>query len=235
MTFGLESKNDYIARSLNPTENHHISFSLSMSKATDYIASGILELYVLGMTNGEESKEVERMAKLHPTINAEIEAISESLVAGASQQAHTGGPNPTTKAFIMAMIDYSERMKAGEVPAFPPVLTEASTAADYAAWLNRPDMTLPDGFKDYHARVIGYTPQCITAIVWIKDTAPPEIHDQAYEKFLVLEGSCDIEIEGDRIHSLVPGNYLSIPLHKWHEVRITSTQPCKVILQRLAA
>lgn len=205
-----------------------------MSKATDYIGSGILELYVLGMTNEAESKEVEQMAKLHPAINAEIEAISETLAVTASQQASSGGPNPTTKAFIMAMIDYSERMKAGEAPAFPLVLSETSTASDYAAWLNRPDMALPDDFKDYHARVIGYTPQCITAIVWIKDTAPPEIHDKEYEKFLVLEGSCDIEIEG-QIHPLVPGNYLSIPLHKWHEVRITSVQPCKVILQRLAA
>ena len=73
-----------------------------------------------------------------------------------------------------------------------------------------------------------------TAIVWIKEYAPQEVHDHEFEKFLVVEGSCNIIVE-DKIHTLIPGDYFAIPLHKKHLVEVTSIIPCKVILQRIAA
>jgi mannose-6-phosphate isomerase-like protein (cupin superfamily) len=54
------------------------------------------------------------------------------------------------------------------------------------------------------------------------------------EHFLIVEGTCDITI-GDKVHHLVPGDYLSIPLYIDHDVKVTSITPCKVILQRVAA
>jgi mannose-6-phosphate isomerase-like protein (cupin superfamily) len=60
------------------------------------------------------------------------------------------------------------------------------------------------------------------------------VHDNEFEKFLILEGSCTITIE-EEAHHLVPGDYLAIPLHKSHQVTITSEIPCKIILQRVAA
>jgi mannose-6-phosphate isomerase-like protein (cupin superfamily) len=64
--------------------------------------------------------------------------------------------------------------------------------------------------------------------------APDEIHDNEYEKFLIVEGECDITV-GTNVHHLTPGNYFSIPLHATHSVKVTSKTPCKVILQRVAA
>jgi anti-sigma-K factor RskA len=46
-----------------------------------YIASGILESYVLGITSPEETAEIERLSKQYPQIKAEIEAIRASLEA----------------------------------------------------------------------------------------------------------------------------------------------------------
>ncbi|MEO5942329.1 MAG: cupin domain-containing protein, partial [Ferruginibacter sp.] len=103
----------------------------------------------------------------------------------------------------------------------------------YAPWLNRSDMTAPDN-EAIFAKIIGYTPEATTAIVWIKEYAPHEVHDHEYEKFLVVEGTCDIIVEG-KVHSLIPGDYFAIPLHKKHVVKVTSIIPCKVILQRIAA
>lgn len=60
------------------------------------------------------------------------------------------------------------------------------------------------------------------------------MHINELEKFLILEGTCDITIE-DEVYSLKAGDFLSIPLYKKHDVRITSLNPCKAILQRLAA
>ncbi|MBK7388512.1 MAG: anti-sigma factor [Bacteroidia bacterium] len=45
----------------------------------EYISSGILESYVLGLTSAEETLEIENNAALYPEIKAEIEAIQSSL------------------------------------------------------------------------------------------------------------------------------------------------------------
>jgi anti-sigma-K factor RskA len=50
-----------------------------------YIASGILEQYVLGMAAPAETEEVERLARLHPEVQREIDEIRSSLETYAQQ------------------------------------------------------------------------------------------------------------------------------------------------------
>ncbi len=197
----------------------------------EYIASGILELYVLGVTDAAENEGVQQMAALHPVIQEEIEQIEKALEGYAAKQAPA--PDPTIKPFVMAMIDYIERLNNGEPVSVPPILNEQSSAADYQQWIDRKDICLPQNFKDFHASIIGYSPEATTAIVWLQHGAPGETHHDELEKFLILEGTCDITI-GDTVHQLTPGSYLSIPLYQNHHVRVTSSIPCKIILQRIA-
>ena len=135
---------------------------------------------------------------------------------------------------ILAVIDYTERLKNGENPGVPPVINEHSVISDYSLWLNRQDMVLPDDAGEIEVKLINYQPKIMTAIVWIKHEAPHEIHDDVYEKFLVVEGSCDI-VTDKGVHSLVVGQCLTLPLNLGHTVKVTSAVPCKVILQRVAA
>jgi Mannose-6-phosphate isomerase len=203
-----------------------------MKNVNEYINSGILEQYVLGLAGIEEAKEIEGLLITNDEIREEVNKIENALADYAQLQAKT--PDPTIKPFLLATIDYTERIKNGEEPSFPTVLTESSNIKDYDQWISRPDMVLPDNWKDFYAKIIGYTPEVITAIVWIKDMAPHEVHNNEFEKFLILEGTCDITIEDD-VHHLVAGDFLSIPLYKDHFVKVTSRTPCKVILQRIAA
>lgn len=196
-----------------------------------YIDTGILELYALGIASTEECIEVERMALEYAEIRNEIEKIKASLELYANT--YRLQPTQVLKPFLMATIDYTERLKNGEPASVPPILSDNSTVTDFAQWLQRPDMVSP-GSADVFAKIIGYTPEAITAIVWLKDYAPHEVHDNEYERFLVVEGTCDIIVE-DQVNHLVPGSYFAIPLHKKHMVKVTSTTPCKVILQRIAA
>jgi mannose-6-phosphate isomerase-like protein (cupin superfamily) len=202
-----------------------------MKRGMEYMGSGLLELYVLGATSPAESTEVELMAATDPAIRLEIEAIEEALEAYAME--HAAAPNPVIKPFLLATIDYTERLKGGEPVTMPPVLNKNSIIEDYSPWLNRSDLLVP-GDDAIFAKIIGYTPEAVTAIVWIKEYAPQEIHDHEFEKFLIVEGTCDIVV-GDEVYALVPGDYFAIPLHKNHQVKVTSTIPCKVILQRIAA
>jgi mannose-6-phosphate isomerase-like protein (cupin superfamily) len=202
-----------------------------MNNIDDYINSGILEMYVLGDTDTAETIKIEQLAVEHPEIRNEINSIIDSIEGYAI--AHAAEPDPIIKPFLLATIDFMDRLKAGEQPAAPPILYPGSTVADYAEWLDRADMVLPHYFNEVHAKIIGYTPEAKTAIVWIKTMSPQEVHDNEYEKFLIVEGTCTITIE-DEVHQLVPGNVLSIPLYKNHTVVVTSKIPCKVVLQRIA-
>lgn len=202
-----------------------------MTNGNEYINSGILELYVLGCTTAEQTREVELMAAANPEIKKELSAIEEAMEAIAMSQAVT--PDPVIKPFLLATIDYIERLKKGEPVTEPPLLHETSAIDDYHVWLERSDM-IYRGEENIYAKIIGNTAKAITAIVWIKDQTPAETHHNEYEKFLIVEGSCNIIVE-DTVHQLNPGDYFRIPLHKNHVVKITSNIPCKIILQREAA
>lgn len=202
-----------------------------MFNAKEYIESGILEQYILGIANDDECKQVELLAATDMAIRHEIQTISLAMEAYA--MAHAVEPNPVIKPFLLATIDYTERLKNGEPSIEPPLLHQNSNVTDYAGWLKRSDMTAPDTAEVF-AKIIGYTPQAITAIVWLKSYAPHEVHDDEFERFLIVEGTCDIIVENE-VNKLGPGDYFAIPLHKKHMVKVTSDIPCKVILQRVAA
>jgi mannose-6-phosphate isomerase-like protein (cupin superfamily) len=203
-----------------------------MQKISDYIESGILELYVMGMLSSIEAVEVEKMMALHPEVMQEVRTIEASLERYA--QANAVQPHATVKPLLLATIDFMQRLEGGEAPADPPILNENSSAADYAEWIQREDFRNPAAIDDIHVKLIAHTPKATTAIVWIRYLAHDEVHNNEFEKFLILEGTCNI-IVGNTTHPLKAGDYFQIPLHEDHRVEVTSSVPCKVVLQRVAA
>ncbi len=199
----------------------------------DYINSGILEAFVAGTLDDKATKDVQKNAANNVAVKEAIDEISISIENYFLSQDFVQ-PSPAVKPFLMAVIDYTERMNNGEISAEPPELHQHSTPADYAEWLTRADMHLPLTFEHFYAKIIGYTPKATTAIAWIKTMAPAEVHEDEHEKFLILEGTCDFTI-GDKTIQLGPGDVFFIPLHVNHHLKVTSPVPCKVILQRVAA
>lgn len=203
-----------------------------MSELQLYIESGILEAYVLGSLSDDEIQVVESKIAEYKVLQDEVQKISECLESFALKNSIE--PNPTIKPFLWAKIDYTDRLENGESMSFPPSLNENSKISDFEEWLSREDMVLNGELESVYAKIIGFTPEQVTAIVWIKEMAPEEIHTDEFERFLIVEGSCDIQI-GEKVHQLNPGDFLSIPLFENHFVKVTSSIPCKVILQRVAA
>lgn len=202
-----------------------------MSLVSKYIESGVLELYVMGAASPEEAAEVERMAAAYPEVRQELEQISLAMERYARAQAVQ--PRATVKALLLATIDYLERMKRGELPSSPPVLTPNTRISDFNGWLSKPGAARPDDADGIFARIIGYTPSATTAIVWVQDSTEQEVHHDEHERFLILEGACQIRL-GEEIHALASGDYFEIPLHVPHQLKVTSQGPCKAILQRLS-
>ena len=85
-------------------------------KIEDYIASGILEQYCLGLTSEEESREVERMAAKHPQVRELLHELCDGIEAYA--MAHSIPPPQRLKEKVMKDID-DITVPAGE--AGPPV------------------------------------------------------------------------------------------------------------------
>ena len=194
--------------------------------------SGLLELYVLQDLDEHENKIVESALLSYPALKQDLHDIELALQLYA--YAHATPPPPTVKPMMLATIDYTERMENGEKPTNPPALHALSKISDFEPWLNRDDMQEPDEYDAMHGKIIGASEEKTTLIVWLRYGAPDETHTEEYEKFLIVEGSCDITI-GEKVHHLKAGDFLSIPLHINHRVEVTSDKPCKIILERAAA
>jgi mannose-6-phosphate isomerase-like protein (cupin superfamily) len=198
----------------------------------EFIASGVLEMYVLGQATEMECAEVEKMVNQFPEVKAELTAIEMALEQYDLQHAIT--PHATVKPSIHSILDYTERLESGEPMTFPPMLNEHSKIEDFHDWLVRPDMQPPAEFENIFGKIIGATAEVSTLIVWIKQLAPEEVHNDEHEKFLIVEGTCTIRV-GNNNNYFKAGDYFQIPLYMDHEVIVTSDIPCKVILQRVAA
>ena len=206
--------------------------NLKMSTIKNYIDSGILEYYVLGLTDKQETEEVENKAQLHHEVQLEIDQIAGALVQFSQTIAPV--PSATVRTSIFGTIDFMERKKLGEDDFFPPILNNKSKISDYNFWILKPEMQLAADYIDSYAKIIASNKTATTMIVWLTTVAPPEVHHNQFERFLVIEGSCEISI-GTAINYLKKGDYIEIPLHSTHHLKVTSTIPCKVILQRVAA
>lgn len=202
-----------------------------MRDPAEFIATGILELYVLGKTSEEESREVEEMALHHPEVEQEIENISRALAVFSGAVAEE--PDPTLRPLILAIANFQKRLEGGEPPLPVPLLNEHSRKEDFDVWLQREDLNVKEP-EDIDLRIIGAVPGAMTGILWLKHGAPYEVHHDQFERFLILEGTCDI-VADHGTYSLKPGDYFSIPLHTGHSVKVTSQGACKAILQRVAA
>ncbi len=203
-----------------------------MTDLNSYIDSGVIELYVLGMTNPGETEEVERLAEIFYEVKEAIDLFSRQI----EEQVRESSIHPpaNVKPMLLASLNYIHRISNGEPFSFPPLLSENAKVSDYHEWLVRPDMQLLHEVKNLEVKLIAHTPKVTTAIVWIKEMAPEEIHENEYERFLIVEGTCNITID-QKVHQLVPGDYMQIPLFAQHYVTVTSAGLCKIILQRVAA
>lgn len=203
-----------------------------MSEKLNFAEEGWLELYALGALLPEEVAAAEEMIQNDPALQQELGHIYETLANYGVM--HSTAPPANMKERIMGAWDLHVEEMAHVNPERPPLLTVNSTGKDYAFWLNREGMVPPAQFQDLFFIPVAMNEQALTAIVWINGHVEEEMHEDSIEQFLVLEGSCVINIEGD-VHHLKAGDYLSVPTLLWHTVDVTSDITCKLIVQRVAA
>jgi mannose-6-phosphate isomerase-like protein (cupin superfamily) len=200
----------------------------------EFIASGTLEAYLQGSLTETEQQFVELMAQLHPEIGAEMDAlqfVNELLIA----EANKGVKAPERSKERLLNFMNAEKRAANAANDSPvPYLNSRSKSADYASWVNRDGIAPPASFDNVFVLPLDANADCLTLLVWVKSEIAGEVHLDAVEKFLVLEGTCIIDVEGKQF-PLQAGDYMSIPKFREHTVYVTSSTPCKLIVQQIAA
>ena len=109
----------------------------------EYISSGILESYVLGVSSVEETQEIEKYAALYPEVKAEIEAIQFALNTYASGFEKT--PPAALKQKIWNSIQENNTTASNNI--FKPSgkvieFTAQSKSTDISKWLAAASITL---------------------------------------------------------------------------------------------
>ncbi|MCP9755719.1 anti-sigma factor [Lacihabitans sp. CCS-44] len=78
---------------------------------SEYIASGILEAYVLGSVTPQEKQEVECLSKIYPEIKTELTTIEETMETYAKM--HEVKPSAQLKSKIFAQMNFDQEIEEG--------------------------------------------------------------------------------------------------------------------------
>ena len=84
---------------------------------TEYIASGILESYVMGAVSDQERREVECLSSIYPDIRRELDQLSELLESYALL--HSVDPPPSVKAKLLSQLDFEKPVQETIVRPMP--------------------------------------------------------------------------------------------------------------------
>ncbi len=192
-----------------------------------YISSGILEQYCLGLIPDAERVEVEQYAAAHPAVKHEIDSIGASLEMYA--RANHIPPAVAVKTRLL-LTAYEEESGTGKK--YPPFITKNSTAQDFMQWVDGKNIPSPgDSFDNLYFYDMPSTDAVTNFMVWAKQGHEEEEHNEFREFVVILEGHCDMYMNGEKKH-YTKGEIIRIPPLVPHYAVITSEEPMIAIVQR---
>jgi len=192
----------------------------------EYIESGIIGDYCLGLLDEAGRLEVEKNLVLYPELKLELEAYQNALAhyAISFEQRVPGHIREKTLALIDNLAK-EENARYDDLP----ILNRFS---NYRNWLKIVRPLLPaELVKEHFVKVLYEDEKLMQVAMWVKSYYPDEVHHDLEECFMILEGECECDVEGEKVN-LGPGDFFNIPLHKHHDVKVTRG-PVLAVVQRL--
>lgn len=192
-----------------------------------YIDSGILQEYSLGVLNEAERAAVERDCAMYPEIKMALRNIELGLQKYA--EANAVCPAPELQNKIWNTLENLNKEKQMD-PENLPIINEFT---DYRKWLTLVQGLLPkQQDEDRICKVLHHTDTVTQMLLSSKTDIPVETHEDVLESFVILEGRCECYI-GNNIFELGPGGFTEIPLHVRHSVKML-TPRVMAIVQHIA-
>lgn len=195
-----------------------------LNEVEDFIASGMLELYCLGMANEAEKAEVQLMCSLHKSIREELQRVEERLISKAEYEAITPPENMRHKVML--------GIEAAEL-GLPPLLSKVSSVNEWLNYLQENKIGPVPGAVDLLWVDLPSTPGVVSYAVWApKGVAVEEEHADEIEHLLMLKGSCHVTIDGIT-NTYHQGDLVIIPAQKLHRAEAASDGLMVLIGQRV--
>ncbi|MES2376588.1 MAG: cupin domain-containing protein [Bacteroidota bacterium] len=190
----------------------------------EYINSGILEQYYLGLLTKSEQETVLAMSTIYPEVKADLAEIELALERLAV--INSVAPKLTVKQQILDIIAVNEAITLDNLP-------PAGRYSDYQAWLKAVEHLIPsqpiEGFFAYPLRSDDKIEQ---TLVVTNLSVPKETHEDVIESFFILAGSCVCNV-GQHEYTLNAGDFLEIPLREVHDVILTSPYVVAILQHQL--
>ena len=100
----------------------------------EYIASGIVESYVMGLASSEEMAEFERMCAAHSEVRLAREAFEQQLEQQALKHGVKPPPSLKSKIFADLEIETDKRKSNGGMVAESPVAEKGAPVISMRKW-----------------------------------------------------------------------------------------------------
>jgi len=191
-----------------------------------YIESGILEEYCAGLLSTNEQAKLIKMSMLYPEIKLELNAIELALEQLAALNAIM--PVASLKPQIFKALGFQDdgaKLDLNNLPA-------TNKYSNHYHWLNTLAHLIPEiPAEDFLAEVLRHDEQIAQLLVITKNDVPEETHGDLIESFFILKGKCECTV-GDHLYKLSPGDFLEIPLHVEHDIKIVSPYVVGILQHR---
>jgi len=182
----------------------------------EYIESGVLEEYCLGLLDAGEQAVVLQLCALFPEVKNELRAIERAIEHLAVSTAVD--PNPDLKQKILNSLGFPEPAISLDLDNLP----ETNAWSNHRSWLNTLKHLIPAvPDEDFVCHVLRQDNRFAQMLVITKKDVPKETHANMRESFFILKGECRCSIENN-FFVLGPGDFLEIPLYKEHDIKITT-------------
>ena len=179
----------------------------------DYINSGILEQYCLGLLDSDEANQVVSYCSKYPELREELKSIEAAIEKMSAEKAVA--PPDQLKEKILGKLGFVGN-EVLDINNLPP--TDAYS--NYLSWLQAVEHLLPsEPFEGLNIQVLQQTDKIAQMLVVAKVHVPDESHDNYAESFFILQGKCSCTIDGKEVF-LNAGDFLEIPLYAEHDVKM---------------
>ncbi|TFF38540.1 cupin domain-containing protein [Mucilaginibacter psychrotolerans] len=112
-------------------------------------------------------------------------------------------------------------------------LPPTSRHSNYLSWLKAMEPLLPnEPVESMFLKEIRRDERYVQSLVVTKVNVPEEVHESYAESFFILEGRCACTIDG-QVFEIAAGDYLPIPLHVPHDVRLLTPQVTAILQYEL--
>lgn len=157
-----------------------------------------------------------------PAEQADAELVLEKLLGLRAVKAPLN-----LKDKVLAQLGFAgEELQLGNLP-------PTSRHSNYLSWLKAIEPLLPnEPVESIFFKEIRRDERYVQSLVVSRVDVPEEVHESYAESFFILEGRCACTI-GGRVFELAAGDYLPIPLHVPHDVRLLTPQVTAILQYEL--